>query len=166
MLRFKKELVTVFVGLVLLADTLLAAGGNTAIGQRVIEFKTDTLEIVTTSGNVLPFKIELAETPAQKARGLMYRDRMAEDAGMLFDYGKPTVITMWMKNTFLPLDMLFIDQAGKIIRIEKQTTPQSLDVISSGDQALAVLEINGGASDRMGINPGDVVRHGLFGNVE
>jgi uncharacterized protein len=103
------------------------------------------------------FKVELAITEEEQEKGLMFRTSLAQDAGMLFYMGKERVISMWMRNTMIPLDMLFIDKNGLIIKIEKNTTPYSLNSLSSGNPASAVLELNGGISDRLALEAGDKV---------
>jgi len=109
-----------------------------------------------------PFQIELAISPDQMAQGLMFRRQMAPDAGMLFVHPQERELSMWMKNTFLPLDMLFIAADGKITRIVARTVPQSLTTISSDGPAMAVLELNAGTAERLGIKPGDRVEHSAF----
>ena len=101
------------------------------------------------------FKIEVAETPAQMTQGLMFRRSLAPDAGMLFDYKQPTVATMWMRNTLIPLDMLFVDAQGRIVNIHQRAVPQSLDMIAAAAPVRAVIELNGGTAERLGIKPGD-----------
>ncbi|WP_404426447.1 DUF192 domain-containing protein [Thalassospira australica] len=103
------------------------------------------------------FNVELAVTPDERSRGLMFRTEMAEDAGMLFDFGRPSDISMWMKNTFISLDMLFIDQNGVIVGIEKRTVPKSETIIPGPKPVRFVLELNGGASDRLGFEVGEKV---------
>jgi len=103
------------------------------------------------------FNVELAITPEERSRGLMYRTEMADDAGMLFDFGGPRDISMWMKNTFISLDMLFIKADGTIVGIEKCTVPQSETIIPSPRPVRFVLELNGGSSDRMGFEVGEKV---------
>jgi len=126
---------------------------------------TTTLEIVTAGGRHR-FKVELALTPEQQSQGLMYRRELAADAGMLFDYGAERGgIAMWMKNTFIPLDMLFIRGNGEILNIAERTVPQSLATIPAAGPARAVLEVNGGTVSRLGIRPGDRIVHPLFGNA-
>ena len=92
----------------------------------------------------------------------MYRRKLAPDAGMLFDYKTPQRVSMWMKNTFIPLDMIFIAADGRIVNIAERTVPQSKTVISSQGKIRGVLEINGGTVARLGIKPGDRVRHPIF----
>jgi uncharacterized membrane protein (UPF0127 family) len=98
-------------------------------------------------------------------QGLMFRRAMAPDSGMLFEYPAPTVATMWMRNTLIPLDMLFVDEQGRIINIHERAVPLSLDVISAAAPVRAVIELNGGTASRLGIAPGDLVRHPFFGNT-
>jgi hypothetical protein len=121
----------------------------------------EPLEIATAKG-VLVFEIELAGTDAQRAKGLMFRRDLGERRGMLFDFKVDQLVAMWMKNTFIPLDMLFIRADGTIAKIAAMTTPLSEQTISSGEPVRAVLEIAGGASRRLGIAPGDKVAHPMF----
>ena len=94
--------------------------------------------------------------------GLQYRNQLPPNSGMLFDFVKVGSVTMWMKNTPLSLDMLFVDQGGKIVQIEKATKPYSLDFISSKRPVKAVLELPAGTSDRLEIRTGDFLRHPIF----
>ncbi|WP_033067223.1 DUF192 domain-containing protein [Thalassospira australica] len=103
------------------------------------------------------FNVEMAVTPEERSRGLMFRTEMANDTGMLFDFGASRDISMWMKNTFISLDMLFIDANGTIVGIEKRTVPQSETIIPSPKPVRFVLELNGGSSDRMGFEIGEKV---------
>ncbi|MEQ8357638.1 MAG: DUF192 domain-containing protein [Kiloniellaceae bacterium] len=129
---------------------------------QLTSFATDALSIETAAGTALEFTVEIAESPEQRAQGLMFRRQMAADAGMLFLFGGSRERAMWMKNTFIPLDMLFIDERGKIVRIEQRTVPQSLRTIVSGGPAFAVLELNAGTASRLGIKPGDRVIYPAF----
>lgn len=108
------------------------------------------------------FKVEIADDIEEVQIGLMFRTELAENAGMLFDFKAMQPISMWMKNTYIPLDMAFIDDEGVIVRIAENTTPRSLEEITSGEPVIAVLEVNGGIFDRLGIEPGDRVRHPIF----
>jgi len=105
----------------------------------------------------LAFEVEVARTPAQKERGLMFRRSLPERGGMLFTYKREREILMWMKNTLIPLDMIFIGANGRIERIARNTEPKSLRLISSGRLARAVLEVRAGTADRLGIDVGDRV---------
>lgn len=120
------------------------------------------LEIVTKSG-VHVFSVEFAKTEQERATGLMYRKELAEGRGMLFDFSPEQQVSMWMKNTFIPLDMIFIRSDGRILRIAENTEPHSEKIISSGGLAKGVLEVIGGTAKKYGIQPGDRVAHPLFG---
>jgi len=124
--------------------------------------KTDALMIVTSNGEI-EFKVELAITPAEQSKGLMFRRRMAENEGMLFDFGSERVVNMWMRNTYISLDMVFAFEDGTIHRIAAQTEPHSEATISSGEKVRYVLEIKGGAARRQGISPGDRIVHPIIG---
>lgn len=104
------------------------------------------------------FKVEIARTSAEQARGLMYRTALAPDAGMLFPFDPPQSASFWMKNTLIPLDMLFIRADGRIARIAANTTPLSLTPVDAGEPVIAVLEIAGGRAAAVGIREGDAVR--------
>src|SRR5262249_16781860 len=107
----------------------------------------------------------LALTPAQQQQGLMFRRSMAADAGMLFVFPASEIQTFWMKNTLIPLDMVFIAADGHIVDIHERAVPMSETNISSKAPGRAVLELNGGTAARLGIKPGAVVHHSLFGNA-
>jgi uncharacterized protein len=125
------------------------------------QMQRETLTLVTASGE-RKIDIEVARTPDEQAKGLMFRTELADTNGMLFPYSPPRELTMWMKNTYIPLDMVFIRPDGIVHRIEVRTEPLSEVVISSGAPAAAVLELAGGAAERLGIKPGDRVRHSHF----
>jgi len=120
---------------------------------------SETVPVVVTSasGEHL-FTAEVAATPAARARGLMHRESLAPDAGMLFLFEPPRRVSFWMKNTLISLDMLFIDEAGRIVAIAERTEPETLTGHGPDQPVRAVLEINGGLADRLGIRPGDEVR--------
>jgi len=105
------------------------------------------------------FKVWLADTPQRQAQGLMFVRSLPDLRGMLFTYPQPKAISMWMKNTYIPLDMVFIDDHGRIQQVVEQATPHSLDLIRSDQPALAVLEIAGGEAKRLGIHAGQHVIH-------
>lgn len=129
--------------------------------QGFASFKKSPLAIKTAKG-LHKFNVELAISDQQQSQGLMYRRSMAISAGMLFDYRIPQRIRMWMKNTYIPLDMIFIDEHGSVINIAERTIPLSEAVISSKGRARAVLEVNGGTASRLGLKPGDTVLHAIF----
>ena len=122
---------------------------------------TEPLAIATKDGR-RAFQVEVMRNDAQRAKGLMYRRAMAADHGMLFDFERPLPVTMWMKNTYLPLDMVFIRSDGSIARIAADTEPLSTQIIPSGEPVLAVLELNAGTAAKLGIRAGDRVEHPLF----
>ena len=146
-----------FFGLVL----VLAIPLSCAMGQTVT-FERDEIVIETKDGARHTFSVELAVTRPQQARGLMFRRELAPDAGMLFLHKPARVTSMWMRNTLIPLDMLFIDQEGRIDKIVQRTEPHSLRSISSDRPVAAVLELDGGSTSRLGIAPGDRVIYGFF----
>ncbi len=126
------------------------------------QLPTSPLLIRTADGSERRFTVELASTPEERARGLMFRKALAPDAGMLFDFKELGPVAMWMKDTLIPLDMLFIARDGRIVRIAERTVPLSLTPIPSGDPVLAVLEVNSGTTARLGIKPGDRAIHPIF----
>ena len=108
------------------------------------------------------FTVEVADTDATRSRGLMFRERMASSAGMLFVYPRPGRAVFWMKNTLIPLDMIFADATGVVRRVHANAIPHDETPIDGGEGVLAVLEINGGLARRLGIEPGSVMRHPAF----
>ena len=120
------------------------------------------LEIATKNG-VQVFSVEMATTEKEKETGLMYRKELADGKGMLFDFSPEQEVTMWMKNTYISLDMIFIRADGRILRIAENTEPLSTRIIPSGGLTRAVLEVPAGTAQKYGIRPGDRVAHPLFG---
>nr|WP_236961002.1 DUF192 domain-containing protein [Methylobacterium durans] len=125
------------------------------------EAKTEPLTVVSRSG-AHAFQVEVMRDDASRARGLMFRRSMPANRGMLFDFERSLPVTMWMKNTYLPLDMVFIRADGTIARIESDTEPLSTRVIASGEPVLSVLELNAGVANKLGLRPGDRIDHPLF----
>lgn len=111
----------------------------------------------------LRFSAELADDPAERARGLMHRESMARGAGMLFVYEYPQPAAFWMKNTLIPLDMIFMDEAGVVTRVHANAIPHDETAIPGGDAVKAVLEINGGLAAALGITEGAELRHPALG---
>jgi uncharacterized membrane protein (UPF0127 family) len=128
-------------------------------------FERDRLAVETAAG-AQQFAVELAVTSEQRAQGLMYRQRLAADAGMLFLYPAARPVSMWMKNTLIPLDMLFIGDDGRILHIAERTVPGSTATVSSMQPARAVLELNGGTAARLKIQVGDRVLYRTFGTAD
>lgn len=108
------------------------------------------------------FTVEEARTPEQLEQGLMFRKKIGSDKGMLFIFKQPQIVQMWMKDTTIPLDMLFIDAAGKIIHIAPNTTPESLSVITTEAPVKAVLELAAGTCEKQGIKIGEAITHADF----
>lgn len=126
------------------------------------ELKTERLTITTASGRH-DFVIEMAQTEAQKAMGLMFRRSLPKRGGMLFAYDRPPFeITMWMKNTYISLDMIFLRKDGRVHRIERGTEPFSERVVASQGNVSAVLEVAAGVADEIGLKAGDRVEHRFF----
>src|SRR5919197_1147488 len=148
----------------LLLSVLLAAPMGSAALAQFQTFPKAELTIVSASGPH-KFTIELATTPGPMEQGLMFRKSLPADAGMLFDYRSPSMAAMWMKNTLIPLDMLFVDQQGRIINIHERAGPGSLAPIAAAAPARAVIELNGGTAAHLGIKPGDRVIFPIFGNA-
>jgi uncharacterized membrane protein (UPF0127 family) len=121
----------------------------------------EPLTIVSSSGRHA-FQVEVARNDADRAQGLMFRRNLAPDRGMLFDFGRVQPISMWMQNTYIPLDMIFIRADGTIARVAENAEPLSTRTIPSGEPVLAVLEVPGGTAARLGIKAGDRVEHPLF----
>lgn len=125
------------------------------------KMREDRLWLVV-GGTEHPIDIEIAETAEEKALGLMFRTSLADNRGMLFPHRPPQEAAMWMRNTYIPLDMIFIRADGVVHRIESRTEPMSERIISSEGPVAAVLELAGGAADRYGLKPGHRVRHSSF----
>jgi uncharacterized protein len=143
---------------VLLACCTVLAGATApvrAAGQ-------DTIDIVTRTG-VHAFSVELATTPAEQERGLMYRKELPEGGGMLFDFQPAQQVSFWMHNTYIPLDMIFIAADGRIVHIAENAKPMSDDLIPSVHPVRAVLEVIAGTVRKFGIASGDRVTGSIFG---
>lgn len=135
------------------------AGGLAAWADE--DFPRSALEIRSAHGRQW-FNIRIADTEARQELGLMFQTRLAADEGMLFPQAQPRVVSMWMKNTYIPLDMLFIDNRGRIVCLLANVKPQSLEILSCPRPAKAVLEIGGGEAAERGIRVGDRVLHPVF----
>lgn len=122
----------------------------------------EDLEVVTASGTVHRFRVEIADDEAERQHGLMNRPKMDRDRGMLFEFPSEQMRSFWMKNTYIPLDIIYIARDGRIVSIAANTTPFSEAPIPSEGPANGVLEINGGLAAELGIRPGDTVRHPFF----
>lgn len=153
----------------LLGLLLVHVGAATAqdnSGPAVVPQTFEMSNLVIVSGaNVQRFTVELADEPAERRQGLMFRRSMDADHGMLFKYDQPQRVAMWMKNTYISLDILFIQQDGVIVNIARDTEPESLSQIASKGRVTGVLELAAGTAERLEIKPGDEVQHAMFGNA-
>ena len=154
----------IFVALFALMLGVLAVTGPQTYA---VAADTKVREVLTieSGGKTHTFHVEVARTPQEKTKGLMYRTKLPSGTGMLFPYDEPMEIQMWMRNTFIPLDMVFIRADGRIHRIEALTEPMSEKLIGSHGDTTGVLEIGGGEAARLGIKAGDLVRHAHFGTA-
>ena len=140
--------------------TLFALGGATALTAGDARSGLDPLPrervvLETRANGRHDYRAWRADTPETRARGLMYVAALEDDEAMIFVYDEPQVVSMWMKNTYLPLDMLFVDARGCIVSIAERAKPLSLASISSGRPVTLVVEIRGGAAAARGAKPGD-----------
>ena len=126
----------------------------TAAYAQTPEAPRHELVVATDEGDRV-FQVEIADEPQERSKGLMFRREMARDHGMLFDYGEEVPASFWMSNTYIPLDMIFVKSDGTVESIAERTTPLSENSVKSRGPVRYVLEINGGLSDELGIEPGD-----------
>jgi uncharacterized membrane protein (UPF0127 family) len=151
--------------LVILKSALLAlfffstmpAVATVAFAQQAVQFSSEPLTIKTAKGTTRTFTVELAVTEDQREYGLMFRKAMPEDHGMLFTFEKTRSVMMWMENTPLALDMLFLDDAGTVTHIQENAIPYSKAIINSGGPVKYVIELNGGVVKKLGLGVGDKV---------
>lgn len=135
-----------------------------ADAQEAMGFAVDpTPLVITTTKGTATYELEIADTDIERAAGLMFRTDFPESRALLFEFGQTRPVSMWMKNTPLPLDMLFIDERGLLVGIAENTMPQSLDVISSSSPVHYVLEINAGQVAKHGFKTGDILAHPSIG---
>jgi uncharacterized membrane protein (UPF0127 family) len=155
----------VFLGLALAAPLTASLAGAPGLAQTAAqpELPTEPLTIVTRDGVEHQFQVEMAISPDQQRTGLMFRTSVLETGGMLFDWGRPQESQMWMKNTLVPLDMVFINQDGMIRSIAENTVPRSVATISSRGPVRATLELAAGTTAKLGVVVGDKVKNRIFG---
>ena len=157
-----KRLISTALAALFLATAILPSATTAQAAGSLAKF--DRGSVTIKSGEKLhAFSVELALTPRQQEQGLMFRRHLDADAGMLFVYSRPAPISMWMKNTHIPLDMLFIDVSGKIVKIAERTVPMSETVIAPDGPVRGVLELNAGTASRLGLRPGDRVMSPALG---
>ena len=139
-----------------------ARADETALSQLDQYFRRSSLQIATPDARLHKFDVWVADDDARRARGLMFVTKMPDEKGMLFIYPQTQPIAMWMKNTHIPLDMLFVRADGRVERVVENTTPMSTKTIESGGPVLAVIELNGGVAKRNNIRAGAQVIHPAF----
>jgi len=147
----------------LIAPVMLAAVAARAQDAE-IQFKRSSL-VVVAGGRDIKFEVELATNDTERARGLMFRKQLGPYEGMLFDFHQEMPVSFWMKNTLIPLDMVFIAADGTVKHVHANAVPLSTDSVPSRYPVRGVLEINGGSAALLGIKPGDTVKHPIFGNA-
>ena len=146
--------------------TALAAFSSVTLAQAqegdLIDFGETEVLTITSGETQHVFNVEIADTDEKQAQGLMFRKSLGDDAGMLFEFAAPKVATIWMKNTEISLDIIFVRKNGSIVKIEHSAQPQTLRSASSEAIVAAVLELPAGKAQDLGISPGDVVAHSFF----
>jgi len=148
------------------AGCALAQSVDPTAPDAVVEYGGPDPLVIEGDFGAHTFTVEVADTDDSRERGLMYRESMDPDAGMLFDFGREDFMSIWMANTIIPLDILYVRANGEIAKIVVGAQPFSRRPMSSDYPVIAVVELNGGRTLELGIEPGDIVRHPLFGNVE
>lgn len=140
--------------------------GDPAHPETVIEFGAPETVIVETQDGDVVFEALIADSDTERQRGLMFRESLADNEGMLFDYQEVQTVSMWMRNTLIPLDLIYIAPDGEVLKIIVNARPHSLRSLPSDFPVLGVLEVRGGLTRDAGIRPGDIVRHAIFDNTE
>lgn len=157
----------------LLMGVLLTVPGCTAAaeqdaGRAQLDqiFPRSTLTIATPDARLHRFDVWVAADDARRSRGLMFVQRLEEHEGMIFIYPEPRPISMWMKNTFIPLDMVFVSAEGRVAQVVENTKPHSLETVQSSAPALAVIELKGGTARKLNIRAGALVEHAAFSGAK
>lgn len=163
----KSILQTLAVITLLLTPTIAMAEGGffSKLFSGKVKYQTESITIQTASGPRYQLDVEVARTPKQQSNGLMHRKYLDDDSGMLFLFGAETRPSFWMRNTLIPLDMIFINKNGKIVHIHSNAIPLDETRITTPIPASAVLEINGGQADAWGIKEDDTIFHEAFRNI-
>ncbi len=146
--------------------TISFAIGLALMGQSVLAKCSDDVVDLRWEGGSARFNVDIADDDAERGQGLMFVERMGRYNGMLFVYDAPSTVAFWMKNTLIPLDMVFLDKHGVVQHVHENAVPGSLETIPGGDNILAVLEVNGGLSSKLGLAVGAEMRHPAFGATE
>jgi uncharacterized membrane protein (UPF0127 family) len=135
--------------------------GQSQASEEMVRLPVEQV-IVTTDRGDIAFATEIATSDETRARGLMFRRSMGEREAMLFHWPGPRVVSMWMRNTYISLDMLFVTADGTVVHVQANTVPQSLEVLSAGREVSAVMEIVAGTAAKLGITPGSRLKHRFF----
>lgn len=141
--------------------SLLFLAGPSLASEDVVRLPVEQVVVTTDSGDI-EFAAEIATSDETRARGLMFRRSMGEREAMLFHWPTPRVISMWMRNTYISLDMLFVAADGTVVHVQANTVPQSLDVLTAGREVSAVMEVVAGTAAQLGIRPGSKLKHRFF----
>ncbi|MEM8629766.1 MAG: DUF192 domain-containing protein [Pseudomonadota bacterium] len=144
------------------AVVLALTAAQPAVAQDVPDCRDDTVHL-RNEGSVARFGVELADTPVKRSEGLMFRESMGASQGMLFIYERAQPVAFWMRNTLIPLDMIFMDARGVVQKVHENAVPLDITTIEGGDSIQFVLEINGGLARGLGITEGSVLRHPAIG---
>jgi uncharacterized membrane protein (UPF0127 family) len=159
----RKYVYRMLVATLLWLTVLTAAADVTDDAQRLDQnFERSSLQIATPDARLHTFSIWIADSEPRRERGLMFVDHLDADAGMLFIYPAPQRISMWMKNTHIPLDMVFVAADGRVAKVIENTQPMSLKTLESDKEVTAVIELNAGTAKRLHISAGAQVMHPAF----
>lgn len=149
-----------------IAALWLFGASSAALAQQPMILPVDPAPLVADTGTEKkPFQVEIADDETERARGLMFRENMAPDRGMLFVYPSEQPVAFWMQNTILPLDLIFIDAKGKVVAIEHGTPYSQASIPQNGTSAQFVLELNAGTAKKIGLDVGETVHHPAIGNA-
>ena len=141
--------------------SLLFLAGPSLASEEVVRLPVEQV-IVTSDRGDIAFATEIATSDETRSRGLMFRRSMGEREAMLFHWPSPRVVSMWMRNTYLSLDMLFVTADGTVVHVQADTVPESLQVLSAGREVSAVMEVVAGTAAKLGIRPGSRLKHRFF----
>lgn len=166
LIRFSLVLALCFAGVSAEAQFLRPHEPFDSTKAQSLPFTPGAIVTSDDNGNTVThsFQIELANTDSSRSTGLMHRAEIAPDHGMLFDFKRDRIVTMWMRNTFIPLDMLFLSDEGEVMTIAENTVPHSEKTVSSRVRVRSVLEVAAGTIQRLDIKTGDRVKHAMFDN--
>ncbi len=166
LIRFSFVLIFLFAGVSVEAQFLRPHEPFDSTKAQSLELTAGAIVTVGDDGNAVAheFHIELADTDSSRSTGLMHRAEIAPDHGMLFDFKRDRIVNMWMRNTFIPLDMLFLSEDGEVMTIAENTIPHSEKTVPSRVRVRSVLEVAAGTVQRLGVKTGDRVRHAMFDN--